>query len=364
MEPPVELPKQPCRNCDYLLPHGAKYCPHCGQKNTNGKVTVWQFIKDVFDTLFNIDSRFFRTLGAIFVPGKLTIEYFKGRHKKYAPPFRLFFILGLIHFTLIGLVSYRNIKGPFSEMTERGRSAASRLDILEEITELKETVVDQTEKDPVARKAMDVLYSTLKGKDNGRVVQGVAYYKFNGNQNFELDAVEIPQEEIFRFTEEEIFEKYELPHDFLNKAFIKQELRLMKNPDDFVRFAIGQSIWMVLMMMFALGLILKLLYVRRKRYYVEHLVFSFHYHAFAFLIVTFPFLAIWWRPDLFDEDSVLFTLSWAFFGILIYLYFAMKRVYRQGWFKTFIKFSILNVSYLFIFTLFLVLSFILSLFFF
>lgn len=364
METPVELPKQLCRNCDHPLPHEAKYCPHCGQKNTNGKVTVWQFIKDVFDTLFNIDSRFFRTLGAIFMPGKLTIEYFKGRHKKYASPFRLFFILGLIHFTLISLVSYRNIKGPFNEMTERGRSAASRLDILEEITELRETVVDQTEKDPIARKALDVLHNTLKGKDNSEVMHGVAYYKFNSNQNFELDGVEIPQEEIFRFTEEELFEKYELPQDFLNKAFIKQELRLMKNPDDFVRFAIGQSIWMVLMMMFALGLILKLLYARRRRYYVEHLVFSFHYHAFAFLIGTFPLLVIWWRPDLFDEDSVLLTLSWTFLGILIYLYFAMKRVYGQGWFKTFIKFSILNFSYLFIFTLFLVLSFILSLFFF
>ena len=50
----------------------------------------------------------------------------------------------------------------------------------------------------------------------------------------------------------------------------------------------------------------------------------------------------------------------AFLVILTYLFIAMKRVYKQGFFKTMIKFFLLNILYLFVFSIFIFLMFVIS----
>ena len=112
-------------------------------------------------------------------------------------------------------------------------------------------------------------------------------------------------------------------------------------------------------MMPALAFTLKILYIRRKKYFVEHLVFSFHYHAFAFLIFTMIFLAIKGFDMIgqeMSEDEIAPCIGVGMLVVMIYNFIAMRRVYNQGFFKTFIKYNVLNFSYIFIFTLFLVLT--------
>ena len=108
---------------------------------------------------------------------------------------------------------------------------------------------------------------------------------------------------------------------------------------------------MSLLMMPALAFILMLLYARRDYFYVEHLIFSFHYHAFAFLIASPGYLLISvWGP----------SIAVSFGIILIYLFVAMRRVYKQGVIKTFIKYTALNYLYLFVFGFFITLMIIIS----
>jgi hypothetical protein len=42
-----------------------------------------------------------KTLTALCVPGKLTIEYFKGKHKSYYHPIRLYLVMSLIFFAIL-----------------------------------------------------------------------------------------------------------------------------------------------------------------------------------------------------------------------------------------------------------------------
>ena len=85
-----------CPNCNNVFPKDAKYCPACSQKTRSGKVTVREYLSDFFDQVFNLDSKLFKTLGALFIPGKLTKEYFLGKRKSYAPPIRLFLVMVII----------------------------------------------------------------------------------------------------------------------------------------------------------------------------------------------------------------------------------------------------------------------------
>ena len=81
--------------------HGP-YCYACGQPEKGMIRQLASVLSDVLDTVFNIDSRVFRSLLPLyFRPGYLTLEYFAGRRVRYVTPFRLFFFLCLVAFFAI-----------------------------------------------------------------------------------------------------------------------------------------------------------------------------------------------------------------------------------------------------------------------
>ena len=86
-------------------------------------------------------------------------------------------------------------------------------------------------------------------------------------------------------------------------------------------------------------LIVSLLYIRRKYNYTEHLVFVFHVQTVFFIfLMLFVILG-----RIVDSDAVV----WIFLIIfMIYLYMALKYFYAQGWFKTLVKYLILNFSFM------------------
>ena len=102
----------------------------------------------------------------------------------------------------------------------------------------------------------------------------------------------------------------------------------------------------LLILLPAMALVLVFLYPLSRRYYVEHLLFFVHFHAFFFLILTLQVL--WGR---LIEVSPLST-AWGVvpivatsFYIPVYLYKSMRHVYGQGGFLTFIKFVVLSIAY-------------------
>ena len=100
--PPLEpaAPKIFCANCGAEL-LGA-HCYACGQPIKGMVRHLGSILHDVADTIFNIDSRIFRTLYPLyFKPGYLSNEYFAGRRVRYVTPFRLYFFLSVAAFLLI-----------------------------------------------------------------------------------------------------------------------------------------------------------------------------------------------------------------------------------------------------------------------
>jgi hypothetical protein len=96
-----------------------------------------------------------------------------------------------------------------------------------------------------------------------------------------------------------------------------------------------------------MAFVLKMLYPLSKRYYVEHLLFVLHYHAFFFLIMTveilFSRLAALLNVPATVENVAMFGVS---LYVPVYLYKSMRRVYEQGRAITLLKFLFLVLSYL------------------
>jgi hypothetical protein len=104
-----------------------------------------------------------------------------------------------------------------------------------------------------------------------------------------------------------------------------------------------------------MAFVLKLLYPLSRRYYVEHLLFFVHFHAFFFLILSMQILLTRLGDWIgFLDPIVTVTTVAASFYIPVYLFLAMRRVYGQGRAVTFLKYVPLTISYLVGFTLMMV----------
>jgi hypothetical protein len=96
------------------------------------------------------------------------------------------------------------------------------------------------------------------------------------------------------------------------------------------------------------------LYIGSGRYYVEHLLFVVHYHAFFFLgglAILIAERASWLAPGTSfakggEVAGGVLTAALVIYAP-VYLYVAMRRVYGQGRFVTFAKYSVLGIAYLF-----------------
>lgn len=125
----------------------------------------------------------------------------------------------------------------------------------------------------------------------------------------------------------------------------RQGMAAKNNPRAFMSAMIGKLPTMMFLLLPLFAFFLKVLYIRSHRYYVEHLFFSFHYHAVVFLAALI-FLVTYAVAENFGVRTItdnIGTALWAY--LTLYLILAMRKTYTQGWFKTLFKWSILAIAY-------------------
>ncbi len=106
-----------CTNCGHELSSTAQYCPICGQKSGPALVPLRALFVEFLENLFNIDSRFFRTVVRLFIPGYLTREFFKGKHVSYFRPVKLFFTTLLILYAVMGIIYLGKMQSSIDQET-------------------------------------------------------------------------------------------------------------------------------------------------------------------------------------------------------------------------------------------------------
>jgi hypothetical protein len=121
------------------------------------------------------------------------------------------------------------------------------------------------------------------------------------------------------------------------QVFLRERVaRTIEDPNSFVRGMIDRAPFVMFLLLPIFALLLKLLYVRRAKLYVQHLIFALHFHALAFLVFALA------TGLLITESNTLHTVgAWTTLFPFIYLYIAIHHVYEQGWGKTFVKVMIL-----------------------
>ncbi len=101
---------RPCAACGETL--GGRYCHGCGERAVGPEdESLAAFLREQFQEVTSADGRLWRSVRALFVPGKLTEEYFAGRRSLYVRPVRLFLIVNVLFFLWVSVVGGRIFLG-------------------------------------------------------------------------------------------------------------------------------------------------------------------------------------------------------------------------------------------------------------
>ena len=311
-----------CLNCDTVL--NGQYCGQCGQRAASRLISIWELVRDAFGDLFEFDSRLWRTLIPLAVrPGLLTRDYLQGRRARYMPPFRMYIVLSLVFF-LVAFFNPRETLGILfpAEAPEVSQADNGAARVAAEIRNELEDPEDIFEPDE------DGLTLTINGDGDGADATGRCELEA-------YDANSMPPWLARRFTKERV-------QDVCNRL-IAEDGAGIRGFLDKLRDSAPIGLFVLLPLM---ALILKILYPLSKRYYVEHLLFVVHYHAFIFLalIVQILFarsLSLLGLPNAFNEMAGIAISIY----IPVYLYKALRRVYAQGRWLTLWKLLLLSLGY-------------------
>ena len=100
-----------------------------------------------------------------------------------------------------------------------------------------------------------------------------------------------------------------------------------ENPERTQALFVQRLPWVVFALVPVFAAWLRLLYRRRERFFVPHLVFAFHFHAVAFLLYASGTAG----AMLLRTEAVSEVTSLVFLAVL---FLALRRVYREGRLKT------------------------------
>lgn len=323
--------------------HGP-FCAACGQPKRGLVRHFTSFVGDFVDTVFDFDSRLFRTIGPLLLrPGFLTTEYLAGRRTRYVTPFRLFFVLCVLSFFALHAATpdvnlgnagaadeaVKYDSEPVISALEKARTnlvLAQRNATAEEATELAEKLA-----------AIDVQLATVRA---GGVIASERKPLSLNFGNGQFDPVSNPIR---------IASLPDSTNEWINQRVVRVQSKLeasREDPEPFVDalFAALPPMLFVVLPLFAL--ILKVWYVFKRRFYMEHLLVAIHSHAFLSLMLLLMSVSMLTERLLPTSSAFLFWVDRAIWiWTIVYLFLMQKRIYRHGWMMGIISFGVIGVAY-------------------
>ncbi len=223
-KPPRPRPDH-CLNCGE--PAAGNFCAHCGQENKDHTVALKPLLHDLLAEVASWDSKLVRTVVPLVIrPGFLTNEYNAGRRIGYLSPLKLYLTVSVLFFLALSW------KAPLNKQN-------------------------------VVISPRGVAFGAGAGRFPAPVSRTAAEY--DARQRALPPA------------------RRDSP---LTGTMIHHLFKAKESPQPFISALLGDIPKMMFFLLPLFAMSLKLLYLRTKRLYVEHLVFLLHVHAFTFLVLT------------------------------------------------------------------------------
>ena len=355
------LPFTHCQNCGAELtgPH----CAQCGQAAIDYRRSFRHVIVDVLDSFLNWDSKFFATIGLLIVkPWRLTNEFLAGKRVRYLHPLRLYLLASILFFFAVnygakglrlepGKISEKNRTAIATAVAEKRDEIEAEFDkenlSIEERKKAQDALDYLTKPSPAATAAAEqqpspTITPTASPSEPGKRTYGAV----DERPFLVFDADTKSSTPFERWLETRAKEK-------MGEHGTKMGL--------FIATLFSNLPYMMLCCIPLFAFVLKVLYIRRHIFYIDHLIYALHIHTFLYTGVMLIVLATMGLNRIAPPALAgwIIALLWILFVVQIFL--SIRRVYRQGWFMSTLKFFVGGFVYLIVLFLALAATFFITL---
>jgi hypothetical protein len=403
-----ERKEKTCLNCNASL-YG-RYCHLCGQENLEPKESVWHLVSHFFNDITHFDGKFFKTVKLLITkPGFLSTEYMLGRRVTYLNPVRMYVFTSAIFFLLLfsmtnpdkimklnaeqdtemkkkGVKDWEKEKMKLGEELKNKKDDSDSEEIKEdlELINAKIAMAKKLYGDTSTRKfsqkeaAILLVQAGLDSLKNAGLPAGSIAQKIKSAIALDSSREKETGINLLGANKYKSADAYDsaqkvlpdnLKDGWLKKIF-RRKLIILQEEDQkdksayFEHFRENFLHSFPKILFFSLpffALILKLVYIRRKKfYYVDHGIFAIDVYCATFILMLVLILlnqlgdmASWgWLHVL---TGIISFAIWIY--IYIYFYKAMRRFYQQGRVKTILKYFLIGFL-AFLVDIFLVLVFV------
>ncbi|SEN47476.1 Protein of unknown function [Luteibacter sp. UNCMF331Sha3.1] len=358
-----------CANC--ATPLQGEFCHECGQSMKSVIRPVSHMLEDAGDLFLHMDERIVHTLPPLYTkPGFLTLEYFSGRRVRYVAPFRLMFVFCLLAFFFVHLAfsgvhfGDKDVEDALADDNASAIAHATTADEVRRLYEKQAEDIDEQIASPTmptaAKKALGLAQDVIRDTANKRLAE------------LKADPIPVPDGHVVRQTGQGEHDWARSPTvvdiawlpDFVTTRLavgighFKANLQQIQaggeaKAEAFRRmgegfFSVLPQTMLVMIPVFAL--ILKLFYVFRRRLYMEHVIVALHSHAFLFIsllgLMVLGFARDAIKPHFWPAATLIgFVQAAMWVWMPLYLLLMQKRVYRQGWPMTILKYWLIGSVY-------------------
>ncbi|WP_259067644.1 DUF3667 domain-containing protein [Mucilaginibacter sp. X4EP1] len=354
-----------CLNCGTILE--GKFCHNCGQENLQIKESFGHMMNHAISDYFHFDQQFFHTLKPLFFsPGKLTNEYMAGRRAQFLHPVKMYIFISLIYFLLV-----------FKENKEADKVEVKQINTEHFQDSVKKVAIDKIKnnKDLTPEQKKETIAAITKPAGHhvkkhipvdtahkaGLNIHVKPIDSLNKDDDDDDDSVtgDVFEQGVATTTDDSTYTQYlatqkklpEAERDGLFTRYFNEKAFALKNPKINKKKLIKEGIEhnfpkMMFLLLPLFALILKITFWKNKKFYVEHLIFSFHLHCFVFLFLTIIMILKMILPDtggwvgVIDWINIISTLV-----IIWYIYRALRVMYHRSKWRTFTKMFGMSLTY-------------------
>jgi hypothetical protein len=329
-----------CENCGTQLE--GHWCAQCGQPAIDYRRSFRHVIADLLNEFLNWDSKFFATIGLLVVrPWKLTNEFLAGHRVRYVHPLRLYLLASILFFFAVNY-------GAKGLNFEPGKlSPKDRAEL--------EADLKKEDLPPAAREKLEALLrepspSPASSPETTAPSPSPAPKTDKQKQEFG----KIGERPFVVFDQA----KSTTPFESWIEARAKEKMGEHGTKMGlFISTLFSNLPYMMLCCIPLFAFVLKILYVRRHIFYIDHLIYALHIHTFAYTGIMLIVLATIGLNRVIPGPIAGWTIALLWIAFLVQIFLSIRRVYRQGWFISIFKFLFGGFVYLIVLVLALAATF-------
>jgi hypothetical protein len=335
-----------CENCGAQLQ--GHWCGQCGQAAVDYRRSFRHVVADVLESFLNWDSKFFTTIALLVLkPWRLTNEFLAGKRVRYVNPLRLYLLASILFFFAVNYGA-KDLRLQPGKLSPKDRAEL-------------EADLKKGDLPPAAREQLEALL--LESPSPSSSPQSTSPSPTtNVPSPSPAPETDKQRQEYGKIGERPfvVFDQAKSTTSFERWIEARAKEKMGEHGTKmglFIATLFSNLPYMMLCCIPLFAFVLKILYICRRIFYIDHLIYALHIHTFFYvgtMLIVLSTIGLN-RTAPGPIAGGIIALLWIAFVVQIFL--SIRRVYRQGWFFSIFKFFFGGFVYLIVLVVALAVTF-------